>query len=299
MTIGIVTPSSPVRNRATIHAGVSVLEAMGFRVVFGSIPQERRSYTTADDRARADELLSMLARDDVDAVMCVQGGYGGVRTIRWLDPDRLAQLAQRPPKPFIGFSDITWTHVALGRALDCVTFWGPNLAQIGTMTDYTHTAFRRALMESEPFDVPPDPDNPYAETLVPGVAEGELVGGTLRPIVLQTGTPWELDLRGKVLFFEGAAFGPFEADRLLSQMLLAGRLQQCAGIVIGEHVGAPEDDTLRFDEVFDDLIRPLGIPTLYRAPLGHGKHLATVPLGARVRLDATGRTLRVLEPGVI
>jgi muramoyltetrapeptide carboxypeptidase len=106
MTIGVVTPSAPVRDRAALQRGVSALEKLGFRVVFGPIPQERRPYTTEDDRSRADELLTMFLRDDVDAVLCVQGGYGGVRTIRWLDAGRLAQLAQRSPKPFIGFSDI-------------------------------------------------------------------------------------------------------------------------------------------------------------------------------------------------
>jgi len=298
MTIGIVTPSSPVRDRGRIERGVAVLESLGFRTVFGAHVHDRRPYRAEDDRSRADDLLAMFFRDDVDAVMCVQGGYGGIRTMRWLDADRLAQLAQHPPKPFIGFSDITYPHIVFGKALDCTTFWGPNLAQLDGMSDYTRAAFRRALMETEPFDVLPDPDDPYVETLVPGVAEGELVGGTLRPIVCLTGTPWELDLRGKIFFFEGAGMPPIEADRLLGQMLLAGRLQECAGIIIGEHVGRPEGETLFFDEVFDDLIRPLGIPTLYHMPLGHGKHLATVPLGARVRLDATNKTLQVLEPGV-
>src|SRR5438270_5362841 len=38
-------------------------------------------------------------------------------------------------------------------------------------TEYTLAAFRRALMETEPFDILPDPDDPYVETMVPGVAE--------------------------------------------------------------------------------------------------------------------------------
>lgn len=56
--------------------------------------------------------------------------------------------------------------------------------------------------------------------------------------------------------------------------------------------------SLGLEQVFDDLIRPLGIPTLYHLPIGHGRHLATVPLGVRARLDASAKTLRILEPGV-
>ena len=49
------------------------------------------------------------------------------------------------------------------------------------------------------------------------------------------GTPWELDLRGKVFFFENVRRAPVEVDRMLAQLLLMGKLQECAGIVIGEH----------------------------------------------------------------
>lgn len=110
MTIGIVTPSSPVRDRGRIERSVAVLASLGFRTVFGAHAHDRRPYRAEDDRSRADDLLAMFFRDDVDAVMCVQGGYGGIRTMRWLDADRLAQLAQRPPKPFLGFSDITYYY---------------------------------------------------------------------------------------------------------------------------------------------------------------------------------------------
>jgi muramoyltetrapeptide carboxypeptidase len=85
---------------------------------------------------------------------------------------------------------------------------------------------------------------------------------------------------------------------MLAQLLVAGKLQQCAGIVIGEHTDCgPRGNTptLSLEEVFDDLIRPLGIPTIYHLPVGHGKHIATLPIGAPVRLDATVQRLSVLN----
>ena len=84
-------------------------------------------------------------------------------------------------------------------------------------------------------------------------------------------------------------------------LMAAGKLQECAGIVIGEHADCrPHNpgNTLGLEQVFDDLIRPLGIPTLYHLPIGHGEHLATLPIGVRARLDATAKTLHILEPGV-
>jgi muramoyltetrapeptide carboxypeptidase LdcA involved in peptidoglycan recycling len=38
------------------------------------------------------------------------------------------------------------------------------------------------------------------------------------------------------------------------------------------------------------------VPALYKLPLGHGKHLAAIPLGIRYTLDADRRTLTAKQP---
>ncbi len=47
--------------------------------------------------------------------------------------------------------------------------------------------------------------------------------------------------------------------------------------------------------MLDQHLEPLGVPVLYKLPLGHGKHLASIPLGVRYTLDADARTLTVDE----
>jgi muramoyltetrapeptide carboxypeptidase len=300
MTIGVVAPSSQIFERSDIARGVAVLERLGFNVVFAPHARDRYGYLAGSDRDRADDLLSLFFRDDVDAVMCMRGGVGANRTANALDRDLLAKLADRPPKPFIGFSDITVPHAIFAKELNWVTFYGPMIITFLRATEYTLAAFRRALMETEPFDIFPDPDDPYVETMVEGVAEGELVGGCLQLLAALVGTPWEVETKGKILFFEDVHVPPFSIDRSLSQLIAAGKLQECAGIVIGEHTDcAPRNAaSLSLEQVFDDLIRPLGIPTLYHLPIGHGKHLATLPIGVQARLDATNKTLSILEAGV-
>lgn len=300
MTLGIVAPSSQIFERSDTQRGVEALAKMGFNLVFAPHARDRYGYLAGSDRDRADDLLAMFSRDDVDAVLCLRGGYGALRTANALDRDLLAKLVHQRPKPFIGFSDITVLHAIVANICNWVTFYGPMVTTFSRATGYTGAAFRRALMETEPFDILPDPDDPYVATVVEGVAEGELVGGCLSLIVTLIGTPWEIDLRGKVFFFEDVHEEPFRVDRMLSQLIAAGKLRECAGIVIGEHAEcAPKGPTsLSLEEVFDDLIRPLGIPTLYHLPIGHGTHLATLPIGVPARLDATNKTLRILEPGV-
>lgn len=300
MTIGIVAPSSPVFERSDTLRSVAALERLGFRVVFGPHAHDRREYLAGRDRDRANDLLAMFSRDDVDAVLCLRGGTGATRTAHAIDRDLLARLRDAPPKPFIGYSDITVFHALLGRELNWVTFYGPVLTSFAKATDYTLASFRDALTRAEPFDVLPSPDDDHVETIVPGVVEGELVGGCLPVLNWTVGTPWEPDLRDKILFVETNRRGPGDVDRFLSHLLAAGRLQQCAGLVIGElFESAPQTTpSLSLAEVFDDLIVPLGIPALYNLPFGHGKHHATLPIGVRARLDATSGTLRILEPGV-
>ncbi len=298
MTLGIVAPSSPVFERSDINRGVAALETLGFNLVVGA--HDRREYLAGRDRDRADDVLAMFFRDDVDAVLCLRGGTGATRTAYAMDRDRLAQLRGRPPKAFIGYSDISVFHALFGKELNWTTFYGPVLTSFAKATQYTLASFRDALMATEPFDILPSPDDPYVECIVPGVVEGELVGGTLPVLNWTVGTPWELDLRGKILFVETNRRGPGDIDRFLSHLLAAGRLQQCAGLVIGElfESGPQLPSSLSLAEIFDDLIVPLGIPTLYNLPIGHGKHHATLPIGVQARLDATGKTLRILEPGV-
>jgi muramoyltetrapeptide carboxypeptidase len=310
MTLGIVAPSSPVLDSHDVARGVAGLERLGFATAFAEHARDSRGYLAGRDGDRADDLLTMLERDDIDAIICVRGGYGAGRTLNALrEPARLARLralAGRPAKAVIGFSDITMIHALLARELDWVSFYGPVVTSFKEASkeasDYTIAAFRRALMGTGPFEILPAPDDPYVATIAPGAVEAPLRGGCLSLLTTLIGTPWEPDLRDAICFFEDVHEEPYAIDRQLTHLLAAGKLQGCAGIVIGELADCrPRSpiNTLGLGDIFDDLLRPLGIPILYNLPIGHGKHLATLPLGVRARLDASAGTLRILEAGVV
>jgi len=240
-----------------------------------------------------DDLLAMLLREDVDGVWCLRGGVGAMRTALALDPVRIAEVATHPPKAFIGFSDITVLHGYLGAMLT-------NLIP-ARLTAYNLDGIRRALMESEAFNIAPSPDGPMIETIVPGVVEGEIVGGCLPSLNILAGTPWAFDLRGRILFVEAVRADAGSIDNFFVDLLGKGQLQQYVGIVIGEcfECGTPElDEVLSVRAIIKELVKPLGVPTLYNLPIGHGRHHATILIGVHARLDATAGTLRILEPGV-
>jgi muramoyltetrapeptide carboxypeptidase len=115
------------------------------------------------------------------------------------------------------------------------------------------------------------------------------------------GTPYEIDTRDAILFLEDVMEKPFRIDRMLNQLRLAGKLSEVRGVILGGFVGCdasdPEGD-LPLTEVFQDYFGSLGVPVLSGYPAGHVPENATLPFGVRVRLDATARTVTLLESPV-
>ena len=71
-------------------------------------------------------------------------------------------------------------------------------------------------------------------TLRPGTATGTLYGGCLSMIVSSLGTPFAAETEGKLLFLEDVNVKPYQIDRMLRQMILAGKLDGVKGIIFGE-----------------------------------------------------------------
>jgi muramoyltetrapeptide carboxypeptidase len=302
-TLGVPASASPVYDRRELDKTVAALRAAGYEVVLGEHVDRRRGYLAGSPQERVADLHALFADERVDAVVELRGGYGSADVLPLLD----FELIARNPKPFVGMSDITMLHAAIGRETGLVTFWGPMARALADATNHTWNGFQRALGSTEPLGpVAPDPDDPLVQALVPGSAEGALIGGTTTLLAATLGTPWEIETEGRIVFLEDVDDEPYRLDRALTQLIQAGKLGAAAGIVLAEHVDIKPSrhlpafggHSLDLDEIFERLVVPLGVPTLRGLPLGHGRHLATLPLGVRARLDADGGVLEVLESGV-
>jgi peptide/nickel transport system substrate-binding protein len=126
------------------------------------------------------------------------------------------------------------------------------------------------------------------------------VGGCLWLLAQGMGTPWELRVDGDILFIEEFDAPPWYVDGMLTQLGNAGKLAGAAGVVVGEmdrcdwRETRPEwPRTKSLEDVLEEHLGQLGVPVVYKLPIGHGKHLATVPLGVRATLDADARTLTI------
>lgn len=303
-TIGVVAPAGPV-DRERIDRAVDRLQQRGFRVkTYGDIYRSR-GYLAGDDATRADELTDAFADPEPAAVWCARGGYGTTRLLDRID----FRVIRRHPKVFIGFSDITALHLAIGRQCGIVSFHGPNLQDgFGNRDDMppaNEAALWRAVMATEQpgnasgyeFDCA-GPIDSALRTIRGGSATGRLTGGNLSVIAGLLGTPFELNTDGRILFFEEVNEQPYRVDRYLSQLWLAGKLQTAAGILLGDFSyddDEPAESSAVVAALLDDYFSRLDVPVLAGFPAGHGRHNLTLPLEMQVELDATNRRVYVCD----
>ena len=303
-TIGVAAPSSPFEQSSEIDRGIRWWESRGYRVRLAPGVRERDDYVAGDPRARADDLAALFTDPEVDVVQVLRGGYGCSEVVPHLDFETIAAN----PKPLVGYSDITVLHVSIRQRTGLVTFYGPGLAGVGAKDrgEFTQDRLLRALTEPGPLDeVPPRPDDPYVGAIGSGRVTAPLVGGCLWLLRETLATPWEVDLDGCILFFEDVHCPPWYVDGILTQLANAGKLSGVVGVAIGEMVESEgwreEKPWLRgrsLEDVFERRLAPLGVPVLFNLPLGHGKHLCTIPLGVTATLDADARTLTLDEPAL-
>jgi muramoyltetrapeptide carboxypeptidase len=297
--VGIIAPGSPIK-RDLLLAGCEGLRRLGYRPVYSDSILERDLYFAGSARRRARELQEMFARDDVRAILCARGGYGANYLLQELD---LAPLA-RHPKIFVGYSDVTTLLTWFTSAAGLVTFHGPMVTKDFAIPQGVHLAsWNAALSGSSPWELS-FPSGSEVKVLLEGAAEGTLYGGCLSMLAASLGTPFEIETRGTILFIEDVAAKPFQVDRMLMQLRLAGKLEGVRGLIFGEMLdclqpGVEQDYTL--EEVVTRVLRDLHIPIAYGLRSGHvTRENMTLPLGVRCSLEAgkDAVRLRLLEPSV-
>lgn len=299
-TIGLIAPSGAVRTEGAIEKAVAETKRMGFNVKLGKSAGQKYGYLSGSDEIRAQDINDMFADDEVDAIICLRGGYGATRILDRLD----YEMIKKHPKIFVGFSDITALHIALLNQCDLVTFHGPMAASNWSgspLNDFSRASMYRTLMHAAPAGDLDNPPEYPRQTVNPGQAEGVLVGGNLMLIASSLGTPWEIDTKGRILFIEEVGERTYCVDRMLTQLRLAGKFDDCAGVVFGDFADCPieyPEFGLSLEEIIRDVVAPCGKPVFTGLRCGHCTPSLTLPFGVKCRMDAAKCTLTVLESAV-
>ncbi|HRP60255.1 MAG TPA: LD-carboxypeptidase, partial [Vicingus sp.] len=120
-----------------------------------------------------------------------------------------------------------------------------------------------------------------------GEATGELVGGNLSIIYSLTGTPSQLDTKGKILFLEDLDEYLYHIDRMMMNLKRAGMLTNLKGLIVGG-MSDMKDNTVPFGksalEIIFDAVKEYHYPVCFDFPAGHVNDNRSLIMGSEVNL---------------
>ena len=297
-TLGIVAPASNLK-RGDLEAGCEGLRRAGYCPLYSDTILDRDLYFAGSVERRARELQEMFERDDVEAIICARGGYGANYLLEALDFEKI----KTHPKIFVGYSDVTTLLTYFSDRAGLVTFHGPMVAKDWLHEDGVDLAsWQAALAGTSPWEPHLDAGS-GARGLVDGTAEGILYAGCLSMLAASLGTPYEIQTAGTILFLEDVAAKPFQIDRMLMQLKLAGKLDEVRGIIFGEMLDCRQTANQEYtlEEVVLRIVAELGMPVAYGVRSGHvTAGNITLPIGVQAVLTVRGGqlSLKILESAV-
>ena len=279
--VGIVAPASNLK-REMLDAGCDGLRRAGYEPFFFDSILDRDLYFAGSIARRKQELEEMFVRDDIRAIVCARGGYGSNYLLPALDLKKIVAH----PKIFVGYSDLTSLLTRFTDATNLVTFHGPMVAKDFALSDGVDLpAWQNATGGGTEWTIG---NETGAKPLVAGEAEGTLYGGCLSILVAALGTPFDIETAGTILFLEDIAAKPFQVDRMLMQLKLAGKLTQVRGIVFGEMLDCRQSPSQDYtlEEVVLRIVGDLEIPVAFGLRSGHVSTAnITLPFGVKARLE--------------
>ncbi|MBO4666859.1 MAG: LD-carboxypeptidase [Bacilli bacterium] len=296
-TIGIISPAFGTSKKIEEYQYmVDYLEEKGYKVKLGRSNYERMGYLSGSDEVRANDINEMFKDKDVNAIICMRGGYGCSRIIDKLD----FEMIKNNPKIISGYSDITVLLNAIYKICDFPTWHGLISCYLGDESKDKRSIedFRIAMTTPQKNRVLHNL-NDDAMTLSSGIAEGKLVGGNLSLLATICGSPYEADFTDKIVFIEEVGEEPYQIDRYLSCLRLRGTLSKAKGFVFGYFTNCNPSESRKNDQSTLDIIKDyfmkLNKPIIYGFSCGHQDPFVSLPIGAKVKMDADNMTITIME----
>lgn len=281
--IAIVSPAGPV-DPDLVDGACARLHKWGFVPQVGFTAKGKSGRFSAPDEDRLADLQQAMDDPSVSAILCARGGYGCMRIVDRLDFTAFA----KSPKWVIGYSDVTALHAAFHQH-GFSSIHGV-MARAITSNSESAVGLRDALKGKKQEIVVESPAgfNRVGEVTAP------VFGGNLSLLYALRGTPFDVDMSGKILFIEDLGERLYHIDRMVNNLRLGGVLRNLAGLMVGCFSDIPEDPCLvSAQKVIRDAVADYGYPVLFGLPVGHeGLNLPIVE-GAEYHLtvSSNGGTL--------
>ncbi|GAK01164.1 LOW QUALITY PROTEIN: muramoyltetrapeptide carboxypeptidase [Geomicrobium sp. JCM 19055] len=294
-TVGIVSLGSPL-DPNIINERILYLESLGFNVLVGESVFRYTGFLSGSDEERANDFMRMIVNEQVKWILPVRGGVGVAGILRYLDWD----LIRQNPKIVTGYSDITVLLNALYQFADLETLHSLMLIDFKLSTPaFNFNQLFRAISNTQVPTQLKTPRRMLRYSIVPGVAEGEIVGGNLTSIIGTLATPYEIDTTGKLFFIEEVNEPVHRVYRQLLHLEEAGKFDDCAGVLIGRCTNCQTSYGVNYEQLLEEFFSSIGKPTLANIASGHGQYKTTIPIGAEAIMDSENDVIETINPVVI
>jgi muramoyltetrapeptide carboxypeptidase len=317
--IGIFSPSTPITNSCPKRTkrAIDYLESKGFKIIRGSLTGKSDFYRSGSIKERVEELNSLIRNPDVKCIMSTIGGMNSNSLLPYIDYEAF----KKNPKPIIGYSDVTAILLGIYAKTGISTYYGPALvASFGELEPFvseTYNYFKNILIDevNYPYEIemPKFWTEEYINwekqdrskirlenswiTVKDGVCEGRLIGGNLNTMMGIWGTEYMPEIKnGDILFIEDSLKDCATVERSFSLLKLSGVFDKVSGIILGKHEMFNDNNTGR--KPYEILLEVMGennILFLADFDCCHTHPMLTLPIGCKIKLDATNKKVFILE----
>lgn len=284
-SVRLVSPASWF-NSQKAQVGIDALRELGYKPEFSqNALAQYGQYTAGNPAQRLEDIHAAFADSSVRAIICNRGGYGSAELLSGLD----LNLVRSHPKILVGCSDITSLETWLHDATGLVVFHGPMAAgDFARENGIDLPSWHSALSQNQPWLLGPEAGLRVLKT---GRAQGKFYGGCLSMLVASLGTPYEIQTEDTILFLEDIGVKPYQVERMLLQLRLAGKLDRVRAIVFGPMMDCvqPGADDGLLETVLLRALADFSGPVAIGLRSGHvPERNITLPIGVQSELDLTG-----------
>lgn len=233
------------------------------------------------DRFRANDLANALT-DGSTIVWCALGDMGAARLIPYLEalPEYRKQQIRESRKVFIGYSDITALHLYLyvvygwqtihGTMLEMIANKEVDQQSVDTLVGLMTGRLNRVEYELLRIDAIGDCQLTMleAEDVVPLSIRSKVIGGNLTMVENTIGTVYHFKGAGKILFLEDINVQPYDVERSLDHMKLAGVFDDAVAIMFGSFQNSEPSELMNL--VFRRFAAAVPFPVFRVNDIGHG-----------------------------
>lgn len=302
---GIICPSSRCKEPLTVERFLNYLTSLGFKYKVGETVNASYGYLAGTDELKAKDFNKFMKDDEVDAILCFRGGYGSIRFLDLIDYEEI----KKNPKLVVGFSDVTALINAIYQKTNVPMLHGEMgirfKEEFINNPDFSFKNLIDTLLGIAPKNLLEEVNNSNLKNKIEfkeglnNEVEGIIVGGNLSLVASMMGTPYEIDMKDKILLLEDVTEEPYSIDRYLATLKVAGKLRDVKAIIFGYFTNCdktdPSDDTQSLMDVLYEYSKDLPCPVIYNFPTGHDRPFVNVPIGLKARININDESVIVLE----